>query len=76
MPLNPRKADPFVWDGNWDTLPAVLDARIMAAICGVQVECIWDRIQRRTMRPKPDRWFRPYRWLKSRVRAEMESVAA
>lgn len=76
MALNARKGQPFVWDGTWESLPPVLDARIMAAICGVGIECIWDRIQKRTMRPKPDRWFRPYRWQKARVQAEIGSVAA
>ena len=66
------KAPPFVWDGDWSKLPGTLNARHMAAIEGVQPETIWDRIQRRTMHPKPLRWWRPYRWLRDQVRAELE----
>ena len=76
MALNPRKATAFEWDGDWSKLPGVLTARHMAAVCGVQTECIWDRIQRRTMRPKPDTWMRPYRWQRNRVMAELGSQEA
>lgn len=76
MALNTRKSDPFVWDGHWNSLPPVLTSRHMAAILGVGVECVWDRIQRKTMRPKPDRWSRPYRWLRNRVQVEIERAAA
>lgn len=71
-----RKAQPFVWDGDWSSLPPVLTSQHMAAICGVGVECVWDRLQRKTMRPKPDRWSRPYRWQRNRVQAELAAVAA
>lgn len=76
MPLNPRKGEPFAWDGEWASLPPVLTAKHMAAVCGVTTECIWDRIQRRTMRPKPDTWMKPYRWLRNRVQAELGSREA
>lgn len=71
-PRSRRKAKRpgFEWNGDWNALPATLNAHHMAAIEGVTVDCIWDRIQRRTMRPKPVRWMRPYRWDRSVVQAE------
>jgi hypothetical protein len=65
-----HKRQPFVWSGDWNALPPTLDVHHMAAIEGVKEDAIWDRIQRRTMRPKPIRWMRPYRWDKSVVQAE------
>lgn len=76
MALNPRKLAPVIWDGDWSKLPGTLTARHMAAIEGVTIGTIWDRIQKRTMRPAPDRWWRPYRWQKSRVQAEYERQVA
>lgn len=76
MALNSRKKEAFVWDGNWDSLPPVLTSRHLAAIKGVTVETIWDHLQAKTMRPKPDFWSRPYRWQKARVMAALAAVAA
>jgi predicted DNA-binding transcriptional regulator AlpA len=70
MALNPRKAQPVIWDGDWSKVPATLDARWMAAIEGVSVETIWDRIQQGRMVPAPVRPWRPYRWDRSVVQAE------
>ena len=72
MALNPRKAKPVAWDGDWSKFPPTLTARHMAEIEAVQIDTIWDRIQRRTMQPKPLRWWKPYRWLRDQVRAELE----
>lgn len=72
MALNPRKAKPVQWDGDWSKFPPTLTARHMAEIEAVQIDTIWDRIQRRTMQPKPLRWWKPYRWLRDQVRAELE----
>ena len=72
MALNPRKlAAPEPWDGNWDALPGTLTARHMAAILGVGVDTIWDRIQQRRIEVNPIRWVPPYRWLRDRVRKEL-----
>lgn len=76
MALNKRKAVDVIWDGDWSKLPGTLTARHMAAICGVKVDCIWDRCASRRMRPVPDRWSRPYRWQRTRVQAELNAVAA
>ena len=77
MALNRRKGSAtVVWTGDWSHFPAVLTAQHLAAIQGVGVECIWDRCQRRTMRPRPDSWSAPrYRWQKSRVQAETDAGA-
>lgn len=76
MALNPRKITaPDTWDGDWSKLPGTLNARHMAAICGVGVDCIWDRCQARRMRPRPIAWMRPYRWLKASVEAELSAGA-
>lgn len=74
MPLNPRRAEPFIWDGDWSKLPGVLTSRHMAAIKGVSVDRIWDLCAARSMRPKPDTWLRNYRWQKARVMAEMQAL--
>lgn len=74
MALSPRKATPFVWDGNWDALPPVLTARHMAAIKAVTVDRIWDLCAAKTMRPKPDTWSRNYKWNKARVIAELQAL--
>lgn len=67
---------PIVWDGDWSKLPGTLTCKHIAAIEGVGVDAIWDRIQKRTMRPKPLRWWKPYRWLRDHVRAELEGAAS
>lgn len=71
MAVPARKPDPIIWDGNWDSLPAVLNCRHMAAIKGVNVDRIWDLCANRSMRPKPDTWARNYKWQKYRVMAEL-----
>ena len=76
MALNKRKRPDFTWDGDWSKLPGTLNARHMAAIKGVKVDAIWDRCQRRTMRPKPDSWSDArYCWNKVRVQAELNALA-
>ena len=52
-PLNTRKKQPFIWDGQWASLPATLTVHHMAAIEGVKPDAIWDRIQQGRMVPKP-----------------------
>ena len=70
MPLNRRKAAPFIFDGDWSKLPATLTARQMAAIEGVTIDTIWARIRESRMTPPPIRPWRPYRWDRSVVQAE------
>lgn len=60
------------WDGDWNTLPGTLDAKHMAAILGVSVKTIWDRIQERRIEVNPITWTRPYRWLRNTVRKQLE----
>jgi hypothetical protein len=74
-PANDPVGDPAPWDGDWSTLPATLKCRHMAAIKGVKVDAIYDRLQHKTMRPKPDSWLRPYSWQKARVIAELRALA-
>lgn len=75
MALNKRKRQgPFTFDGDWSKLPATLDAHHMAAIEGVTVDTIWDRIQDGRMTPAPIRPWRPYRWDRSVVQAERTAI--
>ena len=60
------------WDGDWSKLPGTLDCKHMAAILGVSVETVWDRIQERRIDVRPVSWVRPYRWMKSLVRKQLE----
>lgn len=76
MAINPRKKAPFVWDGEWTSLPPTLTVHHMAAIEGVKPDAIWDRIQQGRMYPKPIRPWRPYRWDRSIVQAERTALEA
>ena len=60
------------WDGDWSKLPGTLTAEHMAAILGVRVDTIWDRIQQRRIEVSPVTWVRPYRWLRDTVRKQLE----
>jgi len=60
------------WDGDWNALPGTLTAKHMAAILGVTVDTVWDRIQQRRIEVNPIRWVKPYRWLRDRVRKELD----
>ncbi len=75
MALNPRKITaPDTWDGDWSKLPGTLTARHMAAIFGVGVDTIWDRIQQRRIAVSPISWVPPYRWLRDVVRRQLEGL--
>lgn len=70
MALNRRKKQPFVWDGDWGSLPPTLDVHHMAALEDVRPETIWRRIEKGRMVPAPIRPWPPYRWDRSKVQAE------
>ena len=60
---------------DWDALPVLLTAKHMAELQHVSIDTIWDRIQKRTMRPAPVEWRRPYFWNKDHVREHFERRA-
>lgn len=67
-----RKLSPIVWDGDWSKLPGTLTTRHMAAICDVHPQTVLAQVRERRIIANPVRWIPPYRWLRDRVRQQME----
>lgn len=58
---------------DWDQLPLVMKPEHMADLLDVDVSTIWKRCRKKTMRPLPASWNKPYEWYREKVKAEYEA---